>query len=85
MRVIVKIWMLLLTLSLLPVGVFLFLMIFAWAHPGSSTWDLCLLPISIGIAIWGCAKVVKDGFISSSSLLLTHIPLFAFLIWARFF
>lgn len=85
MRVIIKIWMFLLTFSLFPLGVFLFLLTFGWAHPGSSTWDLYILPVSIGVAIWGCTRVVRDGFISWNSLLLTHIPLFAFLIWARFF
>ena len=85
MRVIIKIWMFLLAFSFLPVGVYLFLMTIAWSHPGSRTGHLYLLPLGMGIAIWGCSMAVRDGFVSWNSLLLTHIPLFAFLIWARFF
>ncbi len=85
MRTVIKLWMFLLTLSLFPIGVFLLLMTLAWSHPGSSKWDLFLLPLSIGIAIWGCSRVVIDGYISWPRLLLAHLPLVTFVIWARFY
>jgi hypothetical protein len=84
MRNLLKLWISLLTLGIWPVATVVFVVTVAWSSPGSAGWQLWLLPVGMGIAMWGGARALSEGGVRWPAFLVAHLPFAAWLVWARY-